>query len=156
MDPVQKLMAIEQIRQLKARSIRCMDEKDGAGYAACHAPDAVSHTFQSEKAGADRPVVGGADIAGRLMERLVGRTTVHHVHEPEIELTSDTTAMAIWPMESMRWWAENGTRMWFHGYGHYRETYIKLNGQWLVQSRALTRIKTDQGEVVEGGPEHGR
>jgi len=145
MDPVYELMAMEQIKRLKARRVRCMDEKDWEGYAACHTPDAVSYTFQSEKTGAAGPIVGPKAIAEALKKQLTGRTTCHHIHAPEIELTSETTATGIWPMEDMLWWDEGGERRWIHGYGHYRETYEKLDGQWLIKSRALSRIKVDQG-----------
>ena len=146
MGDLEKLLAIEEIRKLKARRVRSMDEKDWAGYAACHTPNAVSYTFQSENTGADAPIVGNEVIAERLKKQLTGRTTVHHVHAPEIELTSETTAKAIWPMEDMLWWEEGGKQLWLHGYGHYRETYEKLNGQWLIASRALSRIRVDRGE----------
>jgi hypothetical protein len=146
MGDLEKLLAIEEIRKLKARRVRCMDEKDWAGYAACHTPNAVSYTFQSENTGADAPIVGNHAIAERLKAQLTGRTTVHHIHAPEIELTSETTARAIWPMEDMLWWEEDGRQVWLHGYGHYRETYEKVGGEWLIASRALSRIRVDRGE----------
>jgi hypothetical protein len=146
MDAVERLMALEEIRKLKARRVRCMDEKDWDGYAACHTDDAISYTFQTE-VGAPGAVVGGRAIADMLKQTVGHRTTVHHIHAPEIELTSDTTATGIWPMEDMLWWNENGQDVWLHGYGHYRETYEKVGGQWLIKSRALTRIRVDQGVV---------
>jgi hypothetical protein len=145
MDPVERLMALEDIRKVKARRVRCMDEKDWVGYAACHTPDAIS--YASADPGGP-PFVGPEAIAKRVEWQLRGRTTVHHIHAPEIELTSDTTAKSIWPMEDMLWWEEDGQKRWIHGYGHYRETYEKLNGHWLIKSRALTRLRVDEG--VEG------
>jgi len=145
MDALQTLLAIEEIRQLKARRVRCMDEKDWAGYAACHTPDAVSYTFQSENTGATAPIVGAEAIAERLKAQLTGRTTCHQIHAPEIDLASETTATGIWPMEDMLWWEEGGQKHWIHGYGHYRETYEKRDGRWLIKSRALSRIRVDRG-----------
>lgn len=148
MDTLEKLAAITEIRQLKARRVRCMDEKDWAGYAACHSPNAVSYTFQTT-GNADKPIVGPQAIADSLRKILDGdikKTTAHQIHEPEIELTSDTTAKSIWPMEDMLWWTENGVPHWRHGYGHYRQTYEKVDGKWLIASRALTRIRVDHGE----------
>ena len=146
MNDLEKLLAFEEIRQLKARRVRCMDEKDWEGYAACHTPNAVSYTFQSENTGVSNPVVGGAAIAAQLARTLEGRTTAHQIHAPEIELTSETTAKGIWPMEDMLWWEADGKKLWLHGYGHYRETYEKVDGRWLIASRALTRIRVDTGE----------
>jgi hypothetical protein len=148
MNTLEKLAAIAEIRQLKARRVRTMDEKDWAGYAACHTPDAVSYTFQSN-GHEDRPIVGPEAIAASLKKILDGdikKTTAHQIHEPEIELTSDTTAKSIWPMEDMLWWEEDGVEKWIHGYGHYRQTYEKIDGKWLIASRALTRIRVDTGE----------
>jgi hypothetical protein len=48
-------------------------------------------------------------------------------------------------MEDMLWWEEDGVKKWRHGYGHYRQTYEKVNGEWLIKSRALTRIRVDDG-----------
>ena len=149
MDGLEKLKAIAAIRELKARRVRCMDEKDWAGYAACHTPDAVSYTFQSQ-GWEDKPIVGPQAIADTLRNILDGknkRTTAHQIHEPEIEITSETTASSIWPMEDMLWWQDDaGVKHWRHGYGHYRQTYEKVNGEWLIKSRALTRIRVDDGE----------
>lgn len=150
MGDLEKLMALEEIRTLKARRVRCMDEKDWAGYAACHAPDAISYTFQAEGR-AEQPIVGAQAIADLLARVLNDRTTVHHIHAPEIELTSDDTATGIWPMEDMLFWEEGGESHWLHGYGHYRETYAKLDGRWLIKTRALTRIRVDTG--VQGQPD---
>ena len=50
-------------------------------------------------------------------------------------------------MEDMLWWEHGGLEYWLHGYGHYHETYEKLDGRWLIASRRLTRIRVDQ-EVV--------
>ena len=150
MEPLEKLLAIAEIRALKARRVRCMDEKDWPGYAACHAPDAISYTFQAH-GWEDRPIVGPQAIAESLRTILDGkikRTTAHQIHEPEIEITSPETASGIWPMEDMLWWEEDGVKRWRHGYGHYRETYAKVDGRWLIKSRALSRIRVDDG--VEG------
>ena len=144
MNDLEKLVAIAEVRRLKARRVRSMDLKDWPGYAACHTSDAVTTTFQSEVGDTD-PVVGGEAIAARLARQLEGRTTAHHLHEPEIEITSPTTAKGIWPMEDMLWWSEGGTNHWIHGYGHYHETYQQVDGEWLIKSRSLSRIRVDRG-----------
>ena len=151
MNDLEKLVAIEEIRRLKARRVRCMDEKDWAGYADCHTADAVTYTFQSE-VGDAAPIVGGAAIAERLASQLEGRTTAHQIHAPEIEIRSSTTASAIWPMEDMLWWDEAGEEHWLHGYGHYHETYERVDGKWLIKTRRLSRIRVDRGTRAEADP----
>jgi hypothetical protein len=144
MNDVEKLLALNEIHQIKARRARCVDQKDWAGYAACHTPDCVSHALSP-------PTVGADAMAQQLKAQIEHKTTVHHVHSPEIEFTSDTTANGIWAMEDMLWWEENGQQHWTHGYGHYHETYEKRDGRWLISSRRLKRIRVDNG--VMGTPD---
>ena len=92
MDSLERLLAIEEIRQLKARRCRCVDEKDWEGYAACHTPGCVSYALA-------KPTVGAKTMAEQIKSQIEHRTTVHHVHSPEIELTSETTANGT-PFES--------------------------------------------------------
>lgn len=138
MDTIEKLLALDEIHQIKARRCRCVDEKDWVGYAACHTPDAVSYALSP-------PTVGAEAMAKQLEAQIAHKTTVHHVHSPEIEFTSETTAKGIWAMEDMLWWEEGDQQRWSHGYGHYHETYEKRDGRWLIASRSLTRIRVDQG-----------
>jgi hypothetical protein len=62
------------------------------------------------------------------------------VHMPEIELTSETTARGIWQLEDFVRFAF-GLNM--RGYGHYHETYVKIDGHWRIQSSKLTRLRAD-------------
>jgi hypothetical protein len=142
MDDLQKVLALQEIQQVKARRCRCVDLKDWAGYIDCHTPDAVSYALSS-------PTVGAEAMARQLEAQIGGKTTVHHVHSPEIEFTSDTTAKGIWAMEDMLWWEENGQKYWTHGYGHYYETYENRDGRWLISSRKLERIRVDTGRAGE-------
>jgi len=74
----------------------------------------------------------GRDLIVKVMARLMGTdgVSVHHCHLPEIELTSATTATAIWAMMD---YVEAPGRHPIHlkGYGHYHETYVKGDdGRW--------------------------
>ncbi len=62
--------------------------------------------------------------------------TRHQGYDPQIDLTSDTTASAVWTMQDRLSIAGLVT---IHGYGHYADTYEKVNGQWVVTSSKLTR-----------------
>jgi hypothetical protein len=31
------------------------------------------------------------------------------------------------------------------GYGHYHETYVKRDGQWLIQATPITRLRVEVG-----------
>jgi hypothetical protein len=65
---------------------------------------------------------------------------VHQVHAPEIELTSPTTARGVWALEDV---VRFGPGVNLRGYGHYTETYEKVDGQWRFTSSTLTRLRED-------------
>lgn len=144
MDPVETLLAIEEIKQLVARRCRSLDLQDWETYAACHTSDVVSYAISSES-GAAEPTRGIDSVMAFLRTQLAGRTTMHHVHSPEIELTSASTATGTWAMEDRLWWEHDGRAYWLHGFGHYRETYEQRGGHWLVSSRRLERTRLERG-----------
>ena len=127
---------LEAIRQLKARYFRTMDTKDWDGYRRVFADQVVVDT--SEAGGA---LVEGADaFVAYVREALDGAVTLHQGHMPEIELTSATTATGIWALNDIVVFP-NGMRL--DGYGHYHETYEKVDGEWRIASSKLTRLHTD-------------
>ena len=89
MDAAEQLLAIEEIKQLKARYFRCMDTKDWDGFAAVFAPDAVLDV--TGETGTDEGIVRGNELIAEYVRGHVDPvTTVHHGHMPEIEITSPT------------------------------------------------------------------
>ncbi|MEU4434611.1 nuclear transport factor 2 family protein [Nocardia rhamnosiphila] len=126
----------EALRALKARYFRLMDTKDWAGFRALFCDDVV---IDLSEAGGE--VITGADefltfLTGRIGDAL----TIHHGHSPEIDVLSETTAQGIWALEDRLSWP-NGTRV--HGFGHYHETYAKIDGTWRIRTQRLTRLHTD-------------
>jgi len=145
-DTVERLEAIEEIKQLKARYFRCMDMKDWDGFAAVFAPDArmdVSGELSDDVADGIGVTTGDREITAFVRESIEDVTTVHHGHTPEIDVTSPTTAAGVWAMEDHLWWPERSPIMSMHGYGHYHETYEKTQGRWRIKSTTLTRLRTD-------------
>ncbi len=139
MNDLERLVAIEDIKNLKARRIRAMDEKRWDDYEAMHAADHVSETY----AGGE-PAIGAKANTARLAKVLGHITSVHHAHTPEITITSATTAEGVWAMEDMLWWNDGEKELHLHGYGHYHEEYRKEDGRWLISYRTLTRLRVDQ------------
>jgi uncharacterized protein (TIGR02246 family) len=134
---------IEAIKQLKARYFRAIDTKDWTGLRRLFANDATVDTTQSGGS-----VVSGADdFLASLSDAIEDVITVHHGHTPEIELVTPTSATGIWAMEDMLRWPD-GTEL--HGYGHYHETYEKVDGMWHITSLTLTRLRMDF--TAPGGP----
>ena len=114
---------LEAIRQLKARYFRTMDTKDWPAMRAVFTDDVVIDTTAS-----GGNVVEGADAFMAFLEETLGAaTTVHHGHTPEITLTSDTTATGVWALNDIVIFP---TGMRLDGYGHYHETYSKVDGEW--------------------------
>jgi len=130
---------IEAIKQLKARYFRTMDTKDWDAMRLVFSDDLVMDTTDS-----GGTVVTGADNCMAFIKRaLADVITVHHGHTPEIELSSATTAAGIWAMEDMLRWSDGKE---LHGYGHYHESYEKIDGNWHIKTLKLTRLRLDFSE----------
>jgi hypothetical protein len=141
-DAAERLFAIEQIKQLKARYFRTMDTKDWDGFASVFAPDAVLDVTGESNAG-EGIMRGNTAIAQYVRGHVDPVTTVHHGHMPEIDITSPTTATGIWSMEDMLRWPAGSPITEMHGYGHYHERYELIDGGWRIASCTLTRLRVD-------------
>jgi uncharacterized protein (TIGR02246 family) len=64
--------------------------------------------------------------------------SAHHVHHPEIELTSETTARGIWALEDTV--IEKAAGWSLRGAAFYADEYVKKDGRWLIQHTGYTRI----------------
>ncbi len=132
------LLAIEAIKQLKARYCRYLDAKDWAAWRSLFTDDFLSDTSQ-----AGGKLILGADGFVAFTRKGIGRpaqATAHQVHAPEIELTSATTARGVWALQDV---VRFGPGVTLVGYGHYHETYENVAGQWLIKSSKLTRLRED-------------
>ena len=130
---------IEAIRRRKARYFRTMDTKDWEAMRQVFTEDVIVDTTDS-----GGNVIEGADrFMTFLRAALDGVVTVHHGHMPEIELTGPDAASGIWAMQDVLEWPD-GRRM--TGYGHYHETYTRIDGDWRIASTKLTRLRVDMAE----------
>jgi hypothetical protein len=139
---IDRLVAIEAIRTLKARYFRCVDTKDWRGFASLFTAD-VRFDISTD---AGPCILESPDaIAHMARTRLENCVSVHHGHCPEIRVISDTCAEAIWAMEDMLRWndpASSSIRT-LHGFGHYTESYRKEGGEWRIRALRLTRLRVD-------------
>jgi hypothetical protein len=143
---IERLAAIEDIKQLKARYFRCMDTKDWAGFADVFASDAVMDMRGEMRDGTTEGeglTTGNHEIAAFVRGAVDAITTVHHGHMPEIEITSATTATGIWAMEDKLRWPEGAPISTLHGYGHYHEQYERTADGWRISRTTLTRLRID-------------
>lgn len=143
LDPLQTLIDLEAIRQLKARYFRCLDTKDWAGWTCVFEPE-FEHEMVAEQIRHKGP---REDFVKFVSQALEGVVTVHHGHNPEIELTSPTTAKAIWPFVDRLQPGANAPAgaPAMVGYGHYHETYVKSDAGWRISTQRVTRLRTDFG-----------
>jgi hypothetical protein len=140
-DAVGRLLAVEEIHQLKARYCRLIDEKNWAELEELFAPDAhieiaggPGGAQDVQRFSTSREFVRGLQA---LMEPL---RTVHQVTNPEIILSSEESASGIWAVADRLSFPEGSPTSVLQGYGHYREKYAKADGRWIITDLRLTRL----------------
>lgn len=153
MDQIDRLIAIEDIRNLKARYFRAIDEKDEALLRDVFCDDveldyrgAATDPATGVNAAGDATgdVLSGGDQSVRMIaSSLAGLVSVHHASEPEIEIIDAENARAIWPMVDRLRFPAGGPFHEMTGYGHYHETYVKERGKWRIRTLRLTRLRID-------------
>lgn len=142
MTDLERLLAIEEIKALKARYFRGVDAKDAAALRAVFC-DGATTDFRSE---APEALLHDPDAFTRgTLDTLQGMVTMHLGFMPEIEILSPTEARARWPM-SDRIWAVDGVpaRLPFkslEGWGVYHDTYRRTAKGWRIASTRLERTK---------------
>jgi len=136
---VQRLLDIEEIKQLKARYFRGMDTKQWDAWGQVFTSDAVMEIPE-----ANMIVTGRDEIVKAVSTVLVGTTTVHHGHMPEIEIVDDSRARGTWAMaDYVEWVGKGDERAGLQGYGHYVEEYVREDGQWRIHRLHLSRLRVD-------------
>ena len=144
MDDLDLLMAIESIKQLKARFLRCMDTKDWDGFAATLTDDAVLDMSQQ---GSEILEGGGKAIAAWTRDAVDLAETVHQAHAPEIDVTSSASATGVWALMDVLRWPDGGPIAEMVTYGHYHESYVRVGREWKISRIFLTHLRID---VTEG------
>lgn len=142
-ESVARLLAIEEIRHLKARYWRFVDTKQWDEFGSLFAPDAhfLDHAASFECFGAD-------EIQAKISAVLDPALTVHQGHQSEIEIESDTAARGVWAMEDFLEFPAGevgplnpyaGATV--SGWGHYVERYVRIDGDWRFQKVDLYRLR---------------
>ncbi len=142
MDAIEKLVAIEEIKNLKARYFRFVDTKNWPEYRQVFADDVDFDISDDMPEGA---FIGADKAVDAARQGLADCTSIHHGHCPEIEILSETSARGIWAMEDMLRWSDTSDfpGQTLHGYGHYFEEYEKVSGRWLIKKMKLSRLRVD-------------
>ena len=150
--PVERLLAIEDIKQLKARYFRFVDTKNWAGVASLFAPDARftrsgATSVLDPWSGSYHPPVpaepdvrtGRMQIVEMIRAAVEHMRTVHHGYTPEIEILDGHTASGIWAMSDEI--LDRDHRLILRGRGYYHESYERGVEGWLIKTSRIERIQ---------------
>ncbi|BCW05880.1 nuclear transport factor 2 family protein [Arthrobacter sp. NtRootA1] len=148
MDDVQRLIAVEEIKRLKSRYFRALDKKDWDAFAANFTDDII-FDFTESDTGQDVDelvqhvyrVEGAKEAAAWARDALGDAVTSHHGHMPDIDILDDESAIGTWSLNDQIWFPP-GSEFRFsklEGYGHYEETYKRVDGAWKVASAKFIR-----------------
>ncbi len=149
MDDLQRLIAIEDIKQLKARYWRGVDTRDRAMLGSVFTRPVK---IETEKDGPDgKPAFQTDDVEEFLRHVVDGTTrmqlkTVHQGQLVELKFVTDDEADGIWLLEDRLWAAGDPSLAPFrqmHGWGHYHERYRKTAEGWRIQAMTLIRLRAD-------------
>jgi SnoaL-like domain len=140
MTAIQRLVAIEELEQLKAKYWYALDHQDWEMWREeVWAPDA-----ELDVSAESQYKIGPRDAMIDWVKRqFADQISVHHGHSPIIEITSDTTATGIWAMEDRLYRGKKHLQGagFVLGFGHYHETYVKLEAGWRIRTSKLTRLR---------------
>jgi SnoaL-like protein len=137
---------VDAIKQLKTSYFQNIDAKNWDALRELLDPLIVVDTTCS--AG---PILTGRDPFIAFLQLTLGGANTHHQgYDPQIHLTSATTAEGVWTLEDVLIF---GGTLGVHGYGHYQDRYVKTGGKWMEKYSKLTRTRIDvinpDGTVIQ-------
>jgi len=144
----ERLTLSDEIRELMARYVRYADEKRWDDLARLFTPEGVFTPLDA--AGDPVAHMTGREQIARVIRTTVGNATaIHHLFSYEIAFQSAVSATGIFAMEDyiVRPPDEEPPKLapfkTMHGFGHYRPSFAKANGEWSITKLTLTRTKLD-------------
>jgi hypothetical protein len=147
MTDVEKLLAIEEIKRLKANYFWGLDHKDWEFWR--REVWAADARLIVPEAGKDE--VGIDAVIAYVSAATADQVSVHHGHMPIIDIASDTTASGVWAMEDRLYRTREHPladgAIFLHGFGHYHETYVRTEAGWRIQTTKLTRLRVEAQKV---------
>lgn len=153
MNDAERLAAIEEIKQAKARYFRGVDTGDSELVRGMLAEDCVldySGCCVDPKTGRDyfpamNVVMHGAASWSSEGFLKMGIVSAHHGHNCEIAFENDTVANVIWSMTDTLFMPEGAPFRQMTGYGYYHETYEKTDGRWKLKTLRMSRLRVEAG-----------
>jgi hypothetical protein len=151
MTELERLGAIEEIKEAKAKYFRGVDTSDAELVRGVLAEDCVLDYMgccTDPKTGRDFLPAMNVVMRGRASWSSegfasMGVVSAHHGHNCEIDFTSDTTADVIWSMTDRLFMPPGGPYGCMTGYGYYHETYEKQAGRWRIKTLKIVRTRVE-------------
>lgn len=154
MNELEVLEATEDIRRLEARYARLADQKRWMDLAGLFTEDGVFRPL--DEAGNELLRMSGREsIGASLGARNSGDVQlVHQLFTHEIDIESPTEAKAVWAMADLIFRGDGAIPArgpddklppfrTMRGWGHYHVLYRKVEGQWQIAERTLTRTRLE-------------
>jgi bile-acid 7alpha-dehydratase len=129
------LHEIEAIKRLKYKYLRCLDEKRWAEMEDCFTEDATAAYGDGQYSFA------GRDAIMRFLRDALGtrsKVTSHRVQQPEIDLTSPTTATGVWALDDVV--IETQAQLTIRGAAFYHDQYVKIGAHWKIKATGYQRL----------------
>ena len=157
MNEIERLLATEQIKVLKARYFRYVDTKQWDDFGALFPADAEFEDLSQQVI-----AHGPAEIVALCSGVLDAGTSVHMGSMPEIEVHDAERASGIWAMQDVLRFPGGASFPGakeriehVEGAGHYVEDYVCRDGTWMFQRILLTRLQLrtvslTSADVIEG------
>ena len=147
MNDIERLIAVGEIKQVKAKYFWGLDHKDWDLWRReVWTPDG-----RLEVPEIDEVYEPLERVIEAVSSQVADQVSVHHGHQPIIEFSSEIEANVIWAMEDRLYRSKehplHDGSTYLHGFGHYREIYVKLDAGWRIQSSRLTRLRLEMTKV---------
>ncbi len=126
---------IEAIKRLKHKYFRCLDSKLWDEMAECFVPDATTSYTDGKYS------FKGIEAIMDFLKKSLGSDNVlsmHQGHQPEIDITSDTTAKGIWASEAGLVILDRNAAT--REVNFYHDEYVKVGGQWKIKHTGYRRL----------------
>ena len=143
--------AIEGVRTAKARYFRGVDTSDGELVRSILAEDCVLDyrgCCTDPASGIDHLPAMNLVVRGRASWsdgglRAAGIVSQHQGFMPDISVTGDASATALWGMTDRLWMPAAAPFRCLTGFGWYHETYTLEDGAWRIKTLRLERIRVE-------------
>ena len=141
-DALYELVDRVAICELKARYFRAVDTKDWDTFESLFADDAV---LSAPDDSPDLVFSSRSAVRAGVSSSLNGIATVHFGHMPQIGFDGPDEAHGVWAMEDELFFddAPASPIAYLHGYGHYHERYVRIDGAWKFRSVELRRLRVE-------------